>query len=483
MKKVRIISGLLILLISIEIFTQDNPNVLFIAIDDLNDFVGCMNGSIKAHTPNIDRLAKSGALFTNAHCQAPICAPSRASVMTGLYPSTSGNYIQLNDKDIKGSNDITAKSVFMPDYFENHGYKTLAVGKVFHGGNAPKAFQEYGGRFAWMGPKPDKRVNYNPKAWPNKTGGTKTDWGAYPEHDSMMTDFKSAKWATSKLQEEHDKPFFMAVGFVRPHVPWFVPQKWFDMFPVDKISTPPYKPDDMDDIPEMGKRVANVPMMPTTEEMIEANQWKDILQAYLACIAFVDEQVGKVIDALEKSKYKDNTIIVLWSDHGYHLGEKNRFAKHAIWERDTRTVLIFKTPEMKKGTKCNAPSQLVDIYPTLLELCDLPEYDIADGNSLVPYLKKPELKGTSPALSFYGVANVVVRTEQYRLIQYEDGSQEFYDMVKDPNEWYNLANDPNLQDEIKKMQKHIPEKWAALSKFSKYKMNEYFYEKLNELKE
>jgi arylsulfatase A-like enzyme len=472
--------SILLLLLSLFIHAQNKPNVLFIAIDDLNDYVQCMNGSIHAFTPHIDKLAHAGTLFTNAHCQAPICGPSRASIMTGLYPSTSGNYLQLSDTNIKSSNQVTQEAIFMPDYFEKYGYKTMAVGKIYHNGDGAETFDEYGGRFSWFGPKPEERFNYDPSKIEGKTGSTQTDWAAYPGHDSLMTDYQSARWAVDQLQQKHDKPFFMAVGFVRPHVPWYVPQKWFDIYPLDQVRTPPYDPGDFDDIPLMGQRVADVPMMPTTEELITTNEWKDVVRAYLACITFVDAQMGKVLDALEDSEYSENTIVVLWSDHGYHLGEKNRFAKQALWERDTRTVLIFKEPKGKKNQTCKAPVQLLDIYPTLTDLCQLPDYKLAEGNSLTPFLKNPDTEATSPALSYYGVGNVAVRGKRFRLMQYEDGSMEFYDMKEDPNEWKNLADDKNQQNEINKMKTFIPKSWAPLSEFSAYDINTYFKEKTDD---
>jgi len=439
-----------------------------------------MKGALRAHTPNIDKLAKQGTLFTNAHCQAPISGPSRACIMTGMYPSTTGNYLQVNDVNIKKSNEKVGKAIFMADFFEGYGYKTMAVGKIFHNGDGAESFDEYGGRFDWFGPKPAERINYDPAVRPGKSGSTQTDWGAYPEHDSLMTDFKVADWAVNKLGEDFDKPFFLAVGFLRPHVPWYVPQKWYDMFPKEKIKMPPYLPDDFNDIPDFAKIVAEAPMMPSTEELIKSNEWKDVVQAYLACVAFVDEQIGKVLNALDNSKYASNTIVVLWADHGYHLGEKNRFAKQALWERDTRTVLIFRQRNDKGGKECNAPVQLVDIYPTLVELCSLPPYEQADGHSLADLLKNPGKKWDHPALSFYGVGNVVVRDERYRLTRYEDGSMELYDMVIDPNEWKNLAYDPREKTRIENMAKHIPYRWAPLSRYSNYDFNEYFKAKSEE---
>lgn len=466
-------------IIILNAFGQDKPNVLFIAIDDLNDYVSCMNGSIRVPTPHIDKLAQQGTLFTNAHCQAPICGPSRASIMTGLYPASSGNYLQLKDTDIKKGSEAANQATFMPDYFEQYGYKTMAVGKIYHNGDAAGTFDEYGGKFAWMGPKPEERFNYDPSKIPGKSGSTQTDWGAYPEHDSLMTDFQSAKWAVEKLQQDHEKPFFLAVGFVRPHVPWYAPQKWFDRFPLDEIKTPPYKKDDFDDIPSFARKVANAPMMPTTEELIESNEWKDAVQAYMACIAFVDAQVGKVLNALENSKYADNTIIVLWADHGYHLGEKNRFAKQALWEQDTRTVLIFKDLNASTGQVCKVPVQLVDMYPTLAELCHLPSLNYLEGHSLVKLIQKPDSPWTHPALSFYGVGNLAIRDERFRLIRYEDGSLELYDLKNDPNEWYNLAKQKRYSRTIEKLKTYVPDRWAPLSAYSNYNFNAYFTEKSN----
>ncbi len=449
------------------------PNILFIAIDDLNDWVGCMDGHPQAKTPNIDRLASQGMLFTNAHCQAPISGPSRAAIMTGLYPSTSGNYLQLKDCDIKKSNETTQQATFMPDFFEVYGYKTMAVGKIYHNGDAAKTFDEYGGGFSWMGPKPKERINFDP-AWMGVPDGTQTDWGVYPEADSLMTDYKSASWAIEKLNEKHNKPFFLAVGFVRPHVPWYTSKKWFDKFPLQEVELPPYKADDFNDIPEIGRKVAAVPMMPTTEWLKERNKWQEPVQAYLACIAFVDHQVGRVLKKLKNSEYANNTIVILWTDHGYHLGEKNRFAKQALWREDTHTPLIIRKPGQTQGGVCTAPVQLIDMYPTLLELCRLPKYEIAEGYSLVPLLDKPDIEWNKPALSFYGKGNVAVTGKRYRLIQYENGAREFYDLKTDPNEWYNLADKQEMQAKIKELQKHIPEQWAALSGFSHYNINTYF---------
>jgi arylsulfatase A-like enzyme len=453
------------------------PNILFIAVDDLNDYVNIMEGPIKAHTPNIDRLASQGTLFTNAHCQAPICGPSRASVMTGFYPSSTGNYLQVEDGNINKANELSREAVFMPQFFEQHGYKTMAVGKIYHNGDRAETFGEYGGGFDWFGPFPEERFNYDPSKIEGKIGGTLTDWGAYPAHDSLMPDYKYARWAVNKLHESHEKPFFMAVGFIRPHVPWYAPQKWFDMFPLDSIKTPPYNENDFDDIPAMARRVNNAPMMPTTEELIQNGQWEEVIQAYLACVAFVDAQIGKVLDALEESEYANNTIVVLWSDHGYHVGEKNRVAKQSLWERDSRSLLLFKDIKGDGGKVCNKPVQLMDIYPTLVELSNLPPYQLAEGNSLAGLIHNPDQYWPHTALTFYGIGNIAIRNDQYRLIQYEDGSQELYDMFADPYEWTNLANSRKHRKIIRKLQKSIPKEWSENSPYSRYDFNEYFIER------
>lgn len=460
---------------------QEKPNVLFIAVDDLNDWIGCMGGHPQALTPNIDKLADQGVLFTNAHCQAPICGPSRASIMTGLMPASTGIYLQIKDKDIKKANAEAAKSVFMPDYFEQQGYKTIGTGKIYHQGDNANTFDEFH-KTGGSGPKPEKRFKYDPE-WFGKPGGTQTDWGAFPEQDEQMPDYQAAKYAQEQLQKKHEKPFFMAVGFNRPHVPWYVPQKWFDMFPIEEIQTPPYKKDDLDDVPEIGVRIADVPMMPTTEWAIENKEWKNIVQAYLACIAFVDAQVGKVLDALENSPYADNTIIVLWADHGYHIGEKNRFAKQAFWERDTRTILMFKTPEMKKGEKCNAPTQLLDIYPTLLDYCGLPANKQNEGNSLMSLLKDPSKKWDHIAVTSYGQGNVSLRNYTHRYMIYEDGSEELYDLINDPNEWTNIANAKGAGKIKNEFKKAIPQKQVPLSKVSYYNINAYWRAKVKEAAE
>ena len=353
--------------------TNIQPNVLMICIDDLNNWIGCMKGHPDAITPNIDKLISQGVLFTNAYCQAPLCGPSRASIMTCLRPSTTGIYGMIDDNKIKQDNPATEKITFLPKYFQENGYHTMAIGKIFHEHAPDGVFEESGGRVNGFGPVPSERFVWDGYGTSDRSkyGRTSTDWGAFPEADSLMPDYRSAQWAIERLNRDYHQPFFLAVGFLRPHVPWYVPQKWFDMHPLDSIETPPYFAEDMDDLPAIALEMDDMPMMPTTKWAIESGEWPKMIQAYLACVSFVDFYIGEVLNALENSKYADNTIIVLWSDHGYRMGEKHTFAKHCLWEEATNAPLIFAGPGIPKGKIISSPAEMLSIYPTLLDLFNL----------------------------------------------------------------------------------------------------------------
>ncbi len=452
------------------------PNVLFIAVDDLNTWLGAMNGHPQARTPNMDRLAARGVLFQNAHCQAPICGPSRASLMSGFLPSTTGIYGQINDRNLREACPETRDGLFLPEWFAHNGYHTMGVGKLFHGHAPEGVFAESGGRESGFGPKPPKRLKWDRQK-------TSTDWGPFPETDEEMPDFRTAEWAVERLGRDHDKPFFLGVGFLRPHVPWHVPQKWFDLFPADELEMPPYQPGDQDDVPEISRAVHEVPMMPTTEWAIESGEWKNIVQAYLACVAFVDAQVGKVLDAMEAGPYAENTYVVLWGDHGYHIGEKNRFAKHSVWEEATRTPLMIAGPGVASGGRTAKPAGLIDLYPTLLDLCGLPANPANEGHSLRPLLGVPQNTGgpqdaewPHAALTTYGRNNHAVRGEHYRYIRYEDGSEELYDHRRDDNEWTNIAADPAEADVKQRLAAHLPTVNVPWSPKSTYDYNRYLTE-------
>ena len=442
------------------------PNVLFLAVDDLNTWLGCMNGHPQAHTPNMDRLAAHGVVFHNAHCQAPICGPSRASLMSGYLPSTTGIYGQIRDRDLREASPQTGSTPFLPEWFSENGYHTMGVGKLFYQHAPEGAFEDSAGRESGFGPKPPQRLKW-------EADKTSTDWGPFPDSDEDMPDFRTAQWAVERLKQAHEKPFFLAAGFLRPHVPWHVPKKWFDLFPPDEIAMPPYQPGDQDDVPAISRELHAVPMMPTTDWAIESGEWENIVQAYLACIAFVDAQVGKVLDALEASPYADNTYVVLWGDHGYHIGEKNRFAKHSVWEEATRTPLIVAGPGIASGNT-HKPAGLIDLYPTLLDLCGLPANSANEGHSLRPLLGDPNAADwPHVALTTYGRNNHGVRDERYRYIRYEDGSEELYDHQDDTHEWNNVAGDPAHAETKQRLAAYLPEFNAPWSPKSIYEYNDY----------
>ena len=404
------------------------PNVLFISIDDLNDWLGVLDTNHQTKTPNIDRLAARGVTFTNAHCPAPLCGASRAAVLTGMQPGTTGIYLHVDDRDIKQSNEASASAIFLPDAFEAHGYQTYGAGKIFHQGDGAGAFDEYVGHKSF-GPMPNERIVYDPEDF-GRPGLTSTDWGAYPATDEEMPDYAVASFAISQLQQRHVKPFFLAVGFNRPHTPWYVPEKWFDLFPLGEIQTPPYLANDLNDISATGRVVTEVLPTPTTEWAIETNEWSKIIQAYLACVAFVDAQVGRVLDELDKSPYADNTIVVLWSDHGYHLGEKGRFAKMSLWERSTNSPLIFSGPDIPPGKSVIQPVGLIDIYPTLLSAAGLPADPRLEGHSLLPLMRDPVADWQHWPTIHFGPENISLISISHRYIVYEDGSEELYDTFK-----------------------------------------------------
>lgn len=444
----RVISTAIIVLVAAAANAADQPNVLLISIDDLNDWVGCLDGHPQASTANIDRLAARGTLFANAHCQSPVCNPSRASMQTGRYPHTSGVYFL--SPDLKQS-PVLKDLKTMPEAFAANGYQTMAVGKIFHGGDK-RFFQEYGGNNGGMGPRPKTKIS-------QPHGHPLWDWGAFPDSDEKMPDHKSADWAVNKLQQKYEKPFFLAVGFYRPHVPMFAPQKWFDMHPRKKIQLPKIKDDDRSDLSQYAIDLTNVNhVSPTHEWVTSAGEWDHAVQSYLASCTFADHCVGRVLDALDSSPYADNTIVVLFSDHGFHLGEKQRWAKRTLWEDGTRVPLIISAPGYAASQVSPRPAELIDIYPTLLELAGLKADPTQEGQSLVPLLKNPTAEWNHPAITSFGPGNYSVRSTRYRFIQYRDGSRELYDHETDPHEWNNLIDDSKLKSIIESHTKFIPTK-------------------------
>lgn len=412
--------------------TANMPNVFFIAIDDLNDWIGCLGGHPDVKTPNLDRLAQRGVLFTNAHCSAPACNPSRASLMTGILPSTSGVY--HNPQPWRDSPALR-DAVTLPQHFMAHGYRVVGGGKIYHGGFPdPPSWQEYFPSQQKNKPEDPMPPNRPLNGIPNTT---QFDWGPVDVPDKEMGDWQVADWAIRELQKQHDRPFFLGCGFFRPHLPWYVPPKYFDMYPPDKVTLPNVNENDLDDVPPIGKKIAKPEG--DHKKVIEYNQWRKAVQGYLASISFVDTCVGRVIDAFDKSPYKDNTVVILWSDHGWHLGEKLHWRKFSLWEEATHNVFMVVAPGVTRaGGRCSRPVSMLDIYPTLIELCNLTPKDELVGKSLLPLLKNPEAKWDRPALTTHGRNNHSVRSERWRYIRYSDGTEELYDHENDELEWNNL---------------------------------------------
>lgn len=417
------------------------PNILMVAIDDQNDWVGCLGGHPQARTPNIDGLAARGTLFTNAHCQAPLCNPSRSSLLTGLRPSSTGIHGLV--PGIRAV-DATRNATTLPQAFRAADYWTYTCGKVFHDGSlGPRDRQA---EFAKWGPAPGMGKPPKPFAKLPEPRHPAMDWGPFPDADSKAADWVIADAAIAALAEApRDKPFFVAAGFRLPHVPCYAPKAWFDLFPEESVRLPDIREDDRDDTPRFSWYLHwNLPE-PRLKTLRDRGEWKPLVRAYLASTAFMDAQLGRLLEALDKTGRADNTIVVLWSDHGYHLGEKLITGKNTLWERSTRVPLVFAGPGIAKGARCGKPVELLDIYPTLTRLAGLPgagKLSHLEGLSLEPQLRNAEAPRDRPAITTHNQGNHAVRDERFRYIRYADGSEELYDMVADPREWSNLAAKP-----------------------------------------
>ena len=423
------------------------PNVLFIAVDDLNDWIGCLGGHPDVKTPHLDALAKRGVLFSKAYCAAPACNPSRAALMTGIQPSTSGIY---HNSQRWRKSPILEDAVTIPQHFMANGYTAMASGKIYHGRFPdPASWERY-----W--PSQHSNIPSSPERKEKAPGSRKHfDWGPLDVANEEMGDWQVGDWVIKQLEKEYDKPFFLGCGFFRPHLPWYVPQKYFDMYPLDKITLPNVNEDDLDDVPKAGQKMAK----PDGDHarVMEHKAWRHAVQGYLASITFADDCVGRVIEALDKSPHRDNTVIVLWSDHGWHLGEKLHWRKFALWEEATHNVMMIVAPGTTSPEgRCDAPVNLLDIYPTLVDLCGLPTKGELEGASLIPLLKNPAAEWERPALTTHGRNNHSLRSKRWRYIQYADGSEELYDHTVDEMEWKNLAGDPEYAGVKKDLKKWLP---------------------------
>ena len=445
------------------------PNVLFLAVDDMRDWTSFLGGySGKVRTPNLDRLASRGVAFTNAHCASPVCCPSRTAILTGLMPSSSGIY-----NNGQWWRPHMPDVVTMPMQFRRNGYETVGSGKIFHhtAGNNPLAQWD---RFQRLEFRDDpwfrgSKLNYpwsehapNPPGFPfSGVEGLphENDWGSLPREESKLDDVRTVDFAVDYLGETHERPFFLACGVFRPHLPWYVPRRFFELYPLESIQLPEAPADDLDDVPEAGRKLAAA-RRADLETIRAAGKQREAVQAYLASISFADEQAGRVLDGLDGSDAAGNTIVVFWSDHGWHLGEKNHWHKSTLWRQATRVPLILAGPGIETGRRCEQAVSLVDLYPTLNELCGFPPMVAHDGLSLVPLLRDPAGGRERPAIVEFDGNHRAVCDERYRYIRYGDGAEELYDRRSDPNEWTNLASDPAYADTKAALAKWAGADWA-----------------------
>ncbi len=430
------------------------PNILFIAIDDQNDWIGHLGGHPLAKTPNLDRLAARGTTFLNAHTQSPLCNPARTSLMLGLRPTTTGIYgLSPWFRNVEAWRD----RVTLPQHFKAHGYRTFTSGKIYHGsaGEPEKRKEEFDvwGPAGGIGVEPEKKL-----IPPTPMGNHPLmDWGVFPHRDEDKGDYQVASWTIEQLKSApQDEPFFIAAGFFLPHVPCYATQPWFNLYPDDDSVLPKIEPDDRDDTPRFSWYLHWHLPEPRLKWVQENHQWRNLVRSYLACTSFVDAQIGRVLEALDSAGLAGNTIVVVWGDHGYHLGEKGITGKNTLWERSTRVPLIFAGPRVAKGGRCVQPAELLDIYPTLIELCGLSPRNDLEGLSLMPQLRDARAHRERPAITSHNEGNHTIRSERWRYIRYADGSEELYATETDPNEWTNLAAKPEHTAIIEAHKKWLP---------------------------
>lgn len=422
-------------------------NVLLISIDDLNDWVGFLHGHPQTLTPNLDALAASGLVFSNAHCSAPACNPSRAATLLGLHPTRSGIYGNDQPWRLHYRNAAT-----MPQAFSRAGFHSMRAGKVFHRAD-PSSWDEHFPDDCVIRP-PEPSVEGRPL---NGFGVANFDWGPLDVAEHNMGDYQVASAIEALLGRSHSKPFFVGCGLYRPHLEFYAPRPYFEPFPLADITLPPHLTgrEDLVDLPPAGVAFANEDF--DHKNVIDNNQWRSAVRAYLACIHFADAMLGRVIRALDASPHRDSTAVVLWSDHGWHLGEKLHWRKFSLWEEATRVPMIMRIPGLTTpGTTCTRPVSLQDIYPTLSQLFQVETGHRLDGRDLTPLLENPEAAWDHPALTTWLPGNHSLRDERFRYVRYAEGGEELYDHEADPHEWRNLAQDAGYQSVKDRLASMLP---------------------------
>lgn len=438
-------------------------NVLFIAVDDLNDWIGCFGGNPQAITPNLDRLAKEQAMVMNkAYCASTVCCPSRSAILTGKRPSTTGIY--GNNQDLKKA--PKAKDVVtLPEYFGKNGYHTLSTGKIFHKHATAEGMDEGQWAFHEFAPGGGGHKGMLWEESPDAVLGTNDDpevsWGACKAPVEETKDYLACQWAADQLERDFEgKPFFLALGISKPHLPWIVPQQFFDLYPLDQIKPVEIFRDDLDDIVDEKENRLFKSSIGPFEAIDKANLHKQAQRAYLANISYVDHCLGVLFDALQKSQHADNTILMLWGDHGWHLGEKTKYGKTDLWEESNRVPFIVRVPGMTPADfRCDGVVNLLDLYPTLVELCGLPLNAENEGRSFVPLLKDPKMEWNHPTLTTYQFSNHSFTDGRYRYTWYggkANGAEELYDHSTDPLEHKNLAANPESKEIMARFKALLP---------------------------
>ncbi len=447
---------------------KPRPNVLFIAMDDLNDWIGCLGGNPQTRTPHLDQFAARSLLFKNAHCAAPACNPSRAAIFTGRAPNRSGLY-----DNRQPMREVMPHEVILPQYFREHGYFAAGSGKLLHYFIDAKSWDLYFPNGASENPFPK---TFDPPNRPLslKRGGSwqyvETDWGALEVSDEEYGgDWSVSGWIGDQLRLKHNKPFFLGCGLYRPHEPWFVPKKYFEPFPLESIQIPPgYRENDLEDVPQAGQMMARNRYF---AHIRDQGQWKQAIQAYLASIHFADAMLGRVLDALQSGPNANNTIVVLWSDHGWQLGEKEHWQKYTPWRAVTRVPLMIHVPQgvcdslpmgTQAGAQCEAPVNLLSLFPTLTQLCQLPANPNSDGPSLLPLLQNPQRDDWQhPSITYLSKpGSFAVSGRTHRYIHYSDGGEELYDIRSDPHEWKNLIADPLATEALTQLRRVAPKEFT-----------------------
>jgi arylsulfatase A-like enzyme len=434
---------------------EKKMNVLLLVCDDMNSLaLGDTNRYTgKVIAPNVKALGASGVNFKYAYAAAPVCSPSRTAFFSGVAPWKSGIY--NNAQTISKSEVLNQDAVLsLAGLFKKGGYSTFGYGKITHGWDQKEHWDDH------VGHKRDPAPPGHPLAG---FSGGEQDWGPTHLSEEQMNDTSGADKAIAVLKKKHDKPFFLAYGAHKPHMPWYVPKKYFDMYPLDQIVLPALKADDLDDLPPLAKAVSDG-IGRFADKVIEAGKLNEAVRAYLATTTYADTQIGRVLDALEKGPYKDNTIVGFVTDNGFHLGEKHHWQKATLWEEGTHVVLMFRAPGVTKaGGVSERFVSLQDIYPTLAELCGLTPPAYLDGHSLVPLLKDPKAPWESTAITGLctkgkqdGVAFISIRHELGRYTRYGADQEEYYDSNKDPHEWNNKIDDPEYAATVKKLRTLVP---------------------------